>query len=185
MHYVICLYMLFSVIVHHVQMLLENFKAVGPKSNGQMWQEMKESDVRDKCQLHSRAIPFMLVPFPKCDHEKGLWFGFMQSPLNLTRSELTDSNIHETSHLVPPALHKSLTVPVSCGSANGCHLEVYSSSLYAKMQHFPCRKATTFQLKCPNTSSLKKNSHSSRFDRSGDKSITLFFSNLYTINPIF
>lgn len=141
MHYVICLYMLFLVIVHHVQILQESFKAVSTKSNGQMWQEMKESDDRDKCQLHSRASPFMLVPFPKCDFEKGLWFGFMQSPLNLTRSELTDSNIHETSHLVPPALLKSLTVPVSCDSANGCHLEVYNNSLYvAIIQCFPCQK---------------------------------------------
>lgn len=162
MRYVIRLYALYSVIVHQVQMLLENLKAVGPKSNGQMWWEMKESDDRDGRQLHSRSSPFKLLPFPKCDFERGLWFGFTQSLLNLTRSELTDSNIHETSHLVLPALHKSLTLPVSCASANGCHLEVCNNSLYvARIQHFPCRKAT-FQSKCSGHSKKKK-PHSSSF----------------------
>lgn len=42
------MYMLFLVIVHHVQILQESFKAVGPNSNGQMWQEIKESDDRWK-----------------------------------------------------------------------------------------------------------------------------------------
>ncbi len=42
------MYMLFLVIVHHVQILQESFKAVGTNSNGQMWQEIKESDDREK-----------------------------------------------------------------------------------------------------------------------------------------
>lgn len=147
---------------------------------------MKESDDGDGRQLHSRSSRFKLLPFPKCDFERGLWFGFTQSLLNLTRSELRDSNIHETSHLVLPALHKSLTLQVSCASANGCHLEVCNNSLYvARIQHFPCRKATLqSKKKAPFIQLFLSDDWSIQPDMVSPCFRT-FYSHFYTIKPIF